>query len=268
MVHLHALSSDSELASLLRVSFALRNEATRTEKHLFLVEGLRELSAALSSNWPIRAVFRCEKVYKGRLDEQLARSEVPVHAIRAKDFARLAYREESGGVIGVAEMRHLSLSDVSRSTRTLVLILNQIEKPGNLGAIFRTAAAAGIEAVLLCGGSDPTHPNVVRNSLGAVFEVPWVRATEKEVDAWTKAHNLQVLGLDPHGVRRYDEADLRAPTAIVVGAEATGLSTYWKQRADELLHVPLASSSINSLNVASVAAIISYEALRQRRLNG
>ena len=258
------MSEYLHLRSGLRAAIALRRRAARIATKCFLVEGLRELRVALNRGCQIEALFCCETLYKGELDEQLVHLQCPRHNISARDFARLTYREASGGLVAVLKMQSRQLSSLSLPKTPFLLVLDNIEKPGNTGAILRTAAAAGTDALLFCGKGDPYNPNVVRNSLGALFIVPWVETTASEVQAWTQKHDIQLLGLDPKGSLLYTEAKLQQATALVLGAEASGLHPNWRSRCSHLLRLPMREHGIDSLNVASSAAIVSYEALRQR----
>ena len=248
----------------LRAAVALRGRAQRDAQQQFLVEGLRELRAALQAGWSVEVLFYCEALYSSELNELLEGLKCPQYRISTRDFSRLAYREESGGFVAVVKMKSLSLSSLKIGSSPLLLILDNIEKPGNLGAILRTAAAAAVDGLLLCGNTDPYNPNVVRNSLGALFLVPWLQTTPEEAQDWARKHNIQLLGLDPEGDTIYTEATLRRATAVVIGAEAYGLRSEWQKSCAKLLRLPLHNSSIDSLNVASCAAIVTYEALRQR----
>lgn len=251
----------------LKEAIALRKRAARKEKRLFLVEGIRELRAALRFKWQMEVLFCCESLYSGELNAELKDLRCPIYKISARDFARLAYREDSGGWVGVLQMRSQALSRLRLSSRPLVLVLDNIEKPGNVGAILRMAAAAGVDTLLLCGKeSDPYNPNVVRNSLGALFMVPWVQISIPEAQSWIQQQGLQLLGLDPAGESLYSEMNLRKGTALVLGAEAEGLQSLWRSSCSQLIALPMQPGPIDSLNVASTAAIITYEALRQRSI--
>jgi TrmH family RNA methyltransferase len=142
-------------------------------------------------------------------------------------------------------------------------VVEAAEKPGNVGAILRTADAAGVQGVIVCGGADLHNPNVVRASLGTIFTVPVAEATTAETLAWLHSHGVQIVATTPAATLRYTAADLTAPTAIVVGSEAEGLSAAWLDAADVCVYIPMHGEA-DSLNLSASTAILLYEVVRQR----
>lgn len=177
---------------------------------------------------------------------------------------KAAYHERSDGVIVVAPQVRRALADLRLSKTPLLLVLEAVEKPGNLGAILRTADAAGVDAVLVCeAGTDLFNPNVLRASVGAFFTVPTVEAGGAEVRAWLRERGIAAVATTPAADRLHTELDLTGPTALVLGAEDVGLSDEWLRAADARARLPMLGA-VDSLNVGVTAAIVAYEAVRQR----
>jgi len=156
------------------------------------------------------------------------------------------------------------LADLTLSARSLLLVAEAVEKPGNLGALLRSADAAGVEGVIVC---DPTtdvgNPNVIRSSKGTLFSVPVVEASSAETLDWLRQHKIMVVAASPQASLVYTEADWRGPAAVVVGTEKEGLSPLWLEAADVVVRIPM-QGRVNSLNVATAATLLIYEAVRQR----
>jgi TrmH family RNA methyltransferase len=179
-------------------------------------------------------------------------------------FEKVSYREGPDGWLAVVPAVETSLAHLDLGPQPLVLACAGLEKPGNLGAILRTADAAGVTAVI---AADPVtdwgNPNVVRASKGTVFSVPIASATSAEVLAWISAHGLQLVAATPDATELVTEVDLTGPTVLAVGAEQTGLPPDWLERSDVRVRIPMLGRA-DSLNVSASAAIITYEAVRQR----
>lgn len=237
----------------------LRNRRERDETRAFVIEGLAEVRKALDSYVECLELFVTEDVP----EELLTYAEtLGVRTFRTSNeaFDKMAYR--STGALLVA--RHFDLSLEHMPEGSLFLISEAIEKPGNLGTMIRTAEGAGADGVIVC---DPTtdifNPNVVRASIGTVLWMPIAVATRTEITAWCSNRGIQTVATSPDAPARYDQADLRSPTAIVVGAEHDGLSPDWTDSADLAVGIPMLGHG-DSLNAAASAAIMLYEAVRQR----
>ena len=246
-------------------AIGLHKHSHRQATGLFLVEGQRELAAATRAGWSFEALFHCPDPKKE--PQTPPPCQAAIYPVNAKTFKRLAYREDQYAWVGVAHRQDLALNQLKLSLKPLVLVLDGIEKPGNVGAIFRIAAAAGVDLVFICNSADPYHPNVIRNSLGANFLVPFKESTETEINEWIQKKKLLSLGLHPAAKTCYTQTSLHPGIALVLGSEAKGLSSYWKQSCTQLVSLPMDKkhTTLNSLNVSSTAAIIVYEALRQRQ---
>jgi RNA methyltransferase, TrmH family len=249
---------------------ALRRRRGRDEAGVTLVEGRAEIELALAAGVAPRSLYYCPAL-AGPPEAGLASlagraRDLGADVIRVSRpvFEKVSYREGPDGWLAVVPAVETSLAHLNLGARPLVLTCAGLEKPGNLGAILRTADAAGVTAVI---AADPVtdwgNPNVVRASKGTVFSVPIASATSAEVLAWIAAHGLQLVAATPDATRLVTETDLTGPTVLAVGAEQAGLSADWLERADVRVRIPMLGLA-DSLNVSASAAIITYEAVRQR----
>ena len=176
----------------------------------------------------------------------------------------MAYREGTEGIIAEVEAKHLSLNDLNLPENPLIVVLEAVEKPGNLGAVLRSADAAGASAVIVCDPlTDLYNPNLIRASIGAVFTVPVVAASSEETIKFLKEHGIQILTAQLQDSSLYYDVDMRRGTAIVMGTESTGLTDVWRKAADAHIRIPMLGH-LDSLNVSVSAAILLFEAVRQR----
>ena len=238
----------------------------RKNQGLFLVEGRREISLAITSGFTIRTLLHCPGMITPPELESLGITGATEEVIECSGevYNRIAYRKDTGGVIAVAVQRRMSFEDLRLSETPLLLVLESVEKPGNLGAILRTADAAALDAVIICDPqTDIYNPNTVRSSIGCIFSVPVVTSTSAETMAWLKARKIGSCATALSARHLYSETDFRKPSAIIMGTEATGLSEAWLGGADTLIKIPM-KGRIDSMNVSVSAAIVVFEALRQR----
>ncbi len=227
----------------------LRRGKERRASGLFIAEGAREVERVRDAGLVIRETFVAP--------ELLPAWPHPSTEVSARVLAKMAYRPEPEGVLAIVEAPQRKLPDDA----TLILVAVGIEKPGNLGAMARTADAAGAHALLIADGqTDPWNPNAIRASTGAVFTLPIVEATREEVANLTQRKIAAVVGAP----KRYTDADLTQPTALIVGAEDIGLSDDWKAIADEHVAIPVIGDTADSLNASAAVAVLLYETLRQR----
>ena len=246
----------------------LRRRRQRDQLGLMLVEGYEELRLALSAGVvPITLYFAPELV---RSDWDLATvTEVAalgseVVQVSAKVFEKVAYRESPDGWLAVVRTVPTDLAALRMGPNPLTLVCESVEKPGNLGAMLRTADAVGVDAVVAAQPiTDWGNPNIVRASKGTVFSVPVAAADSTDVLAWARQRSLRVVAATPETDTMFTDLDLTGPTAVAVGSEKHGLSAEWLESADARVRIPMFGRA-NSLNVATSAAIILYEALRQR----
>ena len=232
----------------------------RRSRGLFVVEGFRECSRALAAGYEAETVFLCEE----RLKEPLSVDPGLCFSVSPQVYEHIAYRGSTEGVVAVMRVRDRKLSDLPLRENPLVLVLEQVEKPGNIGAVLRTADAAGVDAVLVCDPlTDLYNPNLIRASLGALFSVPTLCCTGEEAVGWLRRHKISILTAQLQDSELYYHTDMTRGTALVMGAEDRGLSPFWREQADAHICIPMAGM-MDSLNVSVSAAILCFEAVRQR----
>lgn len=248
-----------------------RDEARRT-----VVEGAREVGLALGRGIVPVEAFICPELIDGPQAEAAARHLVAigqrglseVFYVAPEVFAKMAYRGASGGLLLVVAQRPAGLDDIQFRGVPFVVVVEEAEKPGNVGAVLRTADAAGVDVVVVpippAGrGTDLLNPNVIRASLGAYFTVPAVAAPAGEAIAWLRARGIAIVAATPAADTLYTAADLTGPVAVAVGSEAWGLGEAWLAAADVRVRIPMAGQ-VDSLNLSASAALLMYEVVRQR----
>ncbi len=239
----------------------LRDDRRQRERdHAMLVEGWDEISLALAAGYvPLTLITSPE--YAKR---PLAAEAAELLSVDKPVFDKLSSRDNPDGWLAVFQTPERPLSSLRVGERPLLIIAESVEKPGNLGAILRTADAAHVDGLLLCDPRvDLYGPNVVRASRGTVFTVPSWRLASTEAYELLKKNGIRILAATPSATVPYTSQDLRGPTAIAVGTEDEGLSDFWMERADVKVQIPMLGK-VNSLNVSIATALIVYEALRQR----
>ena len=242
----------------------LANARERRKQNLFVIEGARELSLALSGGYIVRNLFVCDELLSRAGEELAAKLDAPIEKVSMEVFRKMAYREESDGIIAVSEPRYLPLMDIRLSENPFVIVLESVEKPGNLGAVLRTADAARVDAVIVCDPkTDIYNPNTIRSSIGCVFMQQIAVCTSDEAFSWLKQAGIRVFAAELTASEWYHETDFTKPTAIVMGTEADGLTDYWLSNADHRIKIPM-RGYIDSLNVSVSTAVLTFEAMRQR----
>lgn len=254
----------------IRELLALQEKSrTRRETGLFVVEGRRELLHCIEAGFGIRTVFVCPDIIP---ENEVIRilSGIPadcfpnVIEVPSVLYSKIAYRGGTEGIIAEIRQRKLSLQDIKTRKAPLVIVLESVEKPGNLGAVLRSADAAGADAVIVCDPlTDLYNPNLIRASIGAIFTVPTVAAGSQETIGWLKDRGIRILTAQLQDSIYYYDTDMTRGTAIVMGTEATGLTDIWRENADARIKIPMLGQ-LDSLNVSVSAAILLYEAVRQR----
>ena len=245
--------------------------AERRRQGLTLVEGYRELTNARQAGWAVATLFVCEELAGPELAQQLAEPARLVPrpyeylAVSTAVFAKLAVRERSDGVLAVLHTPRRTLADLNLPENPLIIVLGAVEKPGNLGAILRTADAAPAHAVLVGDPrTDLYNPNVIRASLGGIFTVPTVAAPMPEVLAFLKEKGIRTFAAAlADDAKDYTAATFTGPTALVLGTEADGLTPATRAACDETVIIPM-RGVLDSLNVSVAAAVLTFEAVRQR----
>jgi len=232
----------------------------RQRDNLMLVEGYDELTLALASGLIPDTLLNAPEFVSASLNVSSSQIVTVTRAV----FEKISYRDNPDGWLGIFPIPRKTLNDIKLSAPPLVIIAESVEKPGNLGAILRTADAAHVDAVIVCDPRvDVWNPNVVRASRGAVFTIPVVEANNEAALAYLKSNKLRVLAATPSAEQIYTQVNLREPLAIAVGTEDEGLTDFWMQNADVKTKIPM-MGKVNSLNVSIATALIVYEAVRQR----
>jgi len=243
---------------------ALEKPRERRKQQLFIIEGRKEISMAIEAGYKIGNLFFCDEIVDVADIPAQLKDEKLLIPVSKEVFDKIAVREGTGGMIAVSEMRVHVLDQVQLSKNPLILILEGVEKPGNLGAILRTADAANVDGVIICDTqTDFYNPNVIRSSLGCVFTKQVAAATSEETIAWLKKNNISIYCTYLQASQPYHTIDYQKPSAIVMGTEATGLTDIWVKQANANIIIPMLGK-IDSMNVSTAAAVVVFEARRQR----
>jgi RNA methyltransferase, TrmH family len=236
------------------------DKKTRKQDELMLVEGYDEIQLAVAAGHIPQTLLSAPEL----VSREIRGSFPETFTVNRAVFEKLSYRDNPDGWMGVFPIPHISLNDLKLSQSPLLIVAESIEKPGNLGAMLRTADAAGVDAVLLCDPRvDLWNPNVVRASRGAVFSVPTIECDNASALEWLKHREIRVLAATPSAQVMYSAVDMREAVAIAVGTEDEGLTDFWMSNADMKVLIPM-MGKVNSLNVSVSTALIVYEAVRQR----
>ena len=248
--------------------FQLKEKSrVRKKKGQFLIEGKREITLAISGNYEIETLlFDNEIISISEIDDLIAQQSIECIEISSEVYQKLAYRSSTEGVIGVAKSKEISLDKIEfKSPTPLILVAEAPEKPGNIGALLRTADAANVDVVIIANPkTDIYNPNIIRSSVGCVFTNQIATGTTIEIIEFLQSKNIQILCaalLD--NSENYSKQNFTESTAIVVGTEATGLSDQWLQNSSKNIIIPM-QGAIDSMNVSVSAGILIYEAKRQR----
>ena len=249
-----------------------QKSSLRREEGLFVVEGQREIEHCIEGGYEVVEVFKRSQEIGIRSQESGVRREVE-YIVTPQVYEKMAYRGSTEGIIGVVKSKGHSLSSLLippssflEKDNPLVVVLESVEKPGNLGAILRSADAANVDAVIVCDPlTDLYNPNLIRASIGAIFTVPTAVCTSQECIDFLKERNIKILTAQLQDSYEYYDYDMRQATAIVMGTESTGLTQQWREAADAHIRIPMLGR-LDSLNVSVSAAILMFEAVRQRKV--
>lgn len=243
----------------------------RKQTQTFLIEGLREISLAIKGNYPIETILAATSIINNEEIEKLINSvnyAIEVIEISNDVYQKLALRESTEGILAIAKSKDLSLKLIKfKNKNPLILVAEAPEKPGNIGALLRTADAAGIDAVLIANPkTDIYNPNIIRASIGCVFTTQIATGTTSEIISFLNEHHINMYGAALTASVEYQTIDYTQPSAIIVGTEATGLTDEWLQNTSKNIIIPM-RGAIDSMNVSVSAAILLFEAVRQRQNN-
>lgn len=253
---------NSYIKNLLKLQEKARE---RRKQSLFIIEGKREISLAIAAQYEFDSIlFNTDLISENEVlhlfNENINRIEISKEV-----YQKLAYRDSTEGIIAVTKAKDFSLKNIQfKNENPLILVAESIEKPGNIGAILRTADAANIDAVFIADPkSDLYNSNIIRSSVGCVFTNQIAVATSEEIIAFLKEKNINIFATTLQNSNEYHKENYTNATAIVVGTEATGLSEIWRENANQNINIPM-QGQIDSMNVSVAAAIVIFEAKRQR----
>lgn len=244
----------------------LSKSRERIAQNLFTLEGAREMSLALSAGYKIHSVLVCPELF-AKTDYPEVLNSIPqniLFEVSQPVFEKIAYREGSDGLIVLAEPKKHSLDNLILSDNPFIILLEAVEKPGNLGAILRTADAAQADAVIVCDpATDLYNPNAIRSSVGCSFTVQTAVCSSQEALDFLHKKKIKAFAAELQASQWYQDTDFTQASAIVMGTEADGLTAFWLDNADARIKIPM-RGQIDSLNVSVSTAILTFEAMRQR----
>ena len=265
------------------IALLQQKSAERRKSGLFIVEGQRELGHCLAAGYDIDSIYVLESQYESLFSDNATRAtvdadgnvslgdiynKVKVNTVTPQVYEKIAYRGSTEGILAVVKTKQHNLAGLKLPDNPLVIVLEGVEKPGNLGAILRTADAAGVDAVLVCDPlTDLYNPNLIRSAIGAIFTVPVATCTSEECISYLKDKGIKILTAQLQDSLLYYDQDMTAATAIVMGTESTGLTDIWRNAADAHIRIPMLGK-LDSLNVSVSTAVLVYEAVRQRGKSG
>lgn len=265
--------SSLQNARVKRLVLLQQKSSERRKTGLFVVEGQRELEHCLEAGYEVESIFHCPQLAPRPAGQVAAagvdnveawRGKAPVYTVTEAVYEKMAYRGSTEGVLAVVKSRQLTLDELPEKPAPLYVVLERVEKPGNLGAVLRSADAAAADAVIVCDPlTDLYNPNLIRSSIGAIFSVPCVACSSEACISFLKARGVRILTAQLQDSHLYYDTDMREGTAIVMGTESTGLTDLWRQAADAHIRIPMLGR-LDSLNVSVSAAILLFEAVRQR----
>ncbi len=246
-------------------SLVLLQEKPKARKQLgtFLIEGKREISLALKGGYEMETILFLPELIS-ETETRLLSKNAELIEISKEVYQKLAYRDTTEGILAIAKAKSMQLSDLKLSKNPLILVAEATEKPGNIGALLRTADAANLDAVIIANPKgDLFNPNIVRSSVGCLFTNQVASGTSNEIIAFLKERNISIYCATLQNSTPYHTQDYRTPTALVVGTEASGLTDEWRNAATQNIIIPM-QGEIDSMNVSVAAAILIFEAKRQR----
>lgn len=253
-------SITSTTNSLIKEVVRLRKRSARDETGLVIVEGFTEVRRAVDAGVSVKHLFICQDIFND-IDQFVG---CDIINVTKEVFQKLAFGDRLKGILAVCHQPHATFGDLSLPPDPFVVIMEGVEKPGNLGAVLRTCDGAGVDLLIMCDGkTDIFNHNIVRSSIGTVFTVPTVSATKEDTLAWLKKNNIKTYAATAHADELYFESNFHSSSAILLGAEHEGLSDFWFKHADHTVTIPMKGQA-SCLNVAASAAILIYESVRQR----
>ncbi|MBN2406224.1 MAG: RNA methyltransferase [Elusimicrobia bacterium] len=254
-----ASPQNAKIKELIKV----RQRRNRDRQKKYIIDGVRQLKTAFRNDFRLEALYFSEHSADAELLELARKRAVALQPVTARVFEKIGYGDNPDGHLGLAVQAELGLEDMPCPEDALYVIAERLEKPGNLGAILRSADAAGVTGVIVCDThTDVYNPNVIRSSLGAFFTVPLAVAGSEETAKWLKDRDVSIYAAAPDAEKSYTGIDLTRAAALAVGSEHSGLSAVWMK--EQRVSIPM-TGQVDSLNAAQTATILMFEAARQRR---
>lgn len=242
----------------------LQKARERKEQNVFIIEGIKEIEKVVKSGYRFKSVYFCPAIISSEAVLALIPSATDFFETSKEVYDKIAYRENSGGIVALVTPRSHQLNELQLPKTPLILVLESVEKPGNLGALLRTADAAGVDAVIVCDPqTDVYNPNAIRSSIGCVFTVPIAVSDSQETITWLQENNVNIYCTYLQAAKPYHQTDFTLSSAIVMGTEATGITKQWVDAATHNIIIPMQGAA-DSLNVSTAAAVVIFEACRQR----
>ena len=252
------------IKSILQLQDKARN---RKKEGLFIIEGLRELALAQAGGYTLQTLLFCSDIVAFEQLTPYMGAQTQCIEITRDVYQKLAYRDSTEGVVALAQTKDHTLDQLQLPDNPIILVAEATEKPGNIGAMLRTADAAHIDAVIIANPrTDLYNPNIIRSSIGCLFTNQIAVATTEEAIAFLKANHIHTYAATLQNSCSYHTQDYTSPTAFIVGTEATGLTQAWRESSTQNIIIPM-SGTIDSMNVSVAAAILLFEAKRQRNFN-
>ncbi|MBY0487110.1 MAG: RNA methyltransferase [Flavobacteriaceae bacterium] len=236
----------------------------RKQSGTFLIEGKREIELAIKGKYELETILFLPELISESEINKLTKKQIELIEINKEVYQKLAYRDTTEGILAIAKTKSLALSDLNLPNNPLILVMESIEKPGNLGAMLRTCDAANVDAVIIANPkTDLYNPNIVRSSVGCLFTNQIATGSTEDVIKFLKDKNIAIFGATLQNSNFYHIQDYTIPTALIVGTEATGLTQAWRDNATQNVIIPM-QGEIDSMNVSVASAILLFEAKRQR----
>ena len=243
----------------------------RKLSNLFIAEGIREVSQGLNSGFSLHSIYICNEVI-GEIEKveilKKITSNVEIYEISLQVYEKIVYRDNTEGVVAIFNKNKITLEDIKPENKnSTYIVLESVEKPGNLGAVLRTADAMGARGIILTESKiDQYNPNVIRASLGTIFKVPVVICNNIELYNWMKFNNIRTFSAALPAFHNLYELDFKGNTALIFGAESTGLTDFWIENSEKVFTIPM-NGSVDSLNISVSVAISAYEVFRQQNFS-
>ncbi len=239
----------------------------RKESNLFIAEGVLEVSRGLEAGFDVEMLFYCPDIFQKNINDFLQNysSNFEIFEVEKEVYKKLTYRDNTEGILAVFGKKIYSLDDIKVNDKSLFIVLESVEKPGNLGAVLRTADAAAVDAIIITESLvDQYHPNVIRASIGAVFNIPVVLTNNEELSKWLKNNDIGVYSAALPAYGDLYSLDMTGKTALIFGTESNGLSDFWLENSTKNYTIPM-RGIVDSLNVSVSVAVSVFEAVRQRK---